>query len=127
MPAHYYFTNSLPKLLMSALPLALFGLGWGVADRLDMLANGNSRGNGGKGFGKAVWEIWCLFGSAMAGLLGAMSAVGHKVGCKRLAEYALEVLTPPGMAIRRLRGPHLQPYRSADRRVAVRVSLSHRR
>ncbi|RSH92921.1 dolichyl-P-Man:Man(7)GlcNAc(2)-PP-dolichol alpha-1,6-mannosyltransferase [Saitozyma podzolica] len=78
MPAHYYFTNSLPKLLMSALPLAVFGLVWAAADKLGMLGNGNSNGNGGKGFGKAVWEIWCLFGPALAGLLGAMSAVGHK-------------------------------------------------
>jgi hypothetical protein len=94
MPAHYYFTNSLPKLLMSALPLAVFGLVWAAADKLGMLGNGNSNGNGGKGFGKAVWEIWCLFGPALAGLLGAMSAVGHKVGAATIPDSRWKADSP---------------------------------
>lgn len=74
MSRHYYFTNSLPKLLVgTALPLALGGAIW-----LSSVV-----GFGGKwarNTGQNVGEVAWTFGPGLVGLVGGMSLIGHKVG-----------------------------------------------
>jgi alpha-1,6-mannosyltransferase len=75
MPAHYYITNSLPKLLMTALPLVFVGITLGASERIGLVIQDN------KGLGRAVAELGGMFGAGVVVLIGAMSAVGHKVSC----------------------------------------------
>ena len=84
MSKHYYFTNSLPKLLGStALPLAIGGLAWLInlhPDVREAKAGTDSAWskwtrNTGRNVGEVVWT----FGPGVIGLVGGMSLIGHKV------------------------------------------------
>jgi alpha-1,6-mannosyltransferase len=83
MSKHYYFTNSLPKLLCgTAVPLAIGGLAWiaslvsapGAKGKNDNVWSKWTRSTG-RNVGEVVWT----FGPGVVGLLGGMSLVGHKV------------------------------------------------
>jgi hypothetical protein len=83
MSRHYYFTNSLPKLLCgTAVPLAIGGLACvaslvsaaGAKGKQDSVWAKWTRSTG-RNVGEVVWT----FGPGVVGLLGGMSLVGHKV------------------------------------------------
>jgi alpha-1,6-mannosyltransferase len=83
MSKHYFFTNSLPKLLCgTAVPLAIGGLAWiaslvsapGAKGKNDNVWSKWTRSTG-RNVGEVVWT----FGPGVVGLLGGMSLVGHKV------------------------------------------------
>ncbi|WWC58720.1 uncharacterized protein I303_101264 [Kwoniella dejecticola CBS 10117] len=83
---HYYFSNSLPKLLLSSLPLAgLAGVAWSL--RLLGVRKGGKEGD--KVY-EGVGEIGKIFGVGVVALIGAMSLVGHKEW--RFIIYAIPVL-----------------------------------
>ncbi|WRT64150.1 uncharacterized protein IL334_001079 [Kwoniella shivajii] len=76
MPFHYYFTNSLPKILLTSLPLiVLSGLIW--FSRLTGI-NTKIAGKEGEKVYEGVGEIIKLFGAGTVTLIGAMSLIGHK-------------------------------------------------
>jgi alpha-1,6-mannosyltransferase len=87
MSKHYYFSNSLPKLLMGALPLAALGVALVPASRL-----GVARKWMGLGQVKAIQEVTGRLGMGLGvvGLLGGLSAVGHKEW--RFVVYAVPVV-----------------------------------
>ncbi|KAK8865936.1 hypothetical protein IAR55_001085 [Kwoniella newhampshirensis] len=73
MSWHYYFTNSLPKLLMGSAPLIVAGAGiWALGLAGVSIERKSERV--GEGYG----EIMKIFGGALVALIGGMSAVGHK-------------------------------------------------
>jgi alpha-1,6-mannosyltransferase len=83
MSKHYYFTNSLPKLLCgTAVPSAIGGLAWiaslaqsaGLKGKNDSIWKKWTR-NTGRNVGEVVWT----FGPGVVGLVGGMSLIGHKV------------------------------------------------
>ncbi|KAL7424772.1 Dol-P-Man:Man(7)GlcNAc(2)-PP-Dol alpha-1,6-mannosyltransferase [Cryptotrichosporon argae] len=78
-PAHWYATRALPKLLAGAAPLLLLLPLAGV--RKGRYAMGGSR---------AAGEVLRLLGPAVLGLIGGLSAVGHKEW--RFIVYAVPVL-----------------------------------
>lgn len=82
MSKHYYFTNSLPKLLSgTAVPIAIGGLAWiasllssaGVKGKKDDIWSKWTK-NAGRNVGEVVWT----FGPGIVGLVGGMSLIGHK-------------------------------------------------
>lgn len=86
MSKHYYFTNSLPKLLAgTAVPLGVGGLIWlatltrsvGVKskDRRQDEANSKWLRATGRNVGEVIWT----FGPGVIGLVCGMSVIGHKV------------------------------------------------
>lgn len=84
MSRHYYFTNSLPKLLVgTSIPLAIGGLVW--TGSLLGMGMGTKRGQGSqwdkwiKVTGRSVGEVVWTFGPGVVGLVGGMSMIGHKV------------------------------------------------
>ncbi|WVR05888.1 hypothetical protein IAU60_002914 [Kwoniella sp. DSM 27419] len=86
MPFHYYFTNSLPKLLLSSSLLLPVGLGvWFLRS-----AGARAGGKAGAKVEEGVGEVLRLFGLGIATLLGAMSCIGHKEW--RFIIYALPIL-----------------------------------
>jgi alpha-1,6-mannosyltransferase len=87
MSKHYYFTNSLPKLLMGCLPLAALGAVMVITTRL-----GVGRSLVGLGYVKGIEEVLVRLGMGLGGvgLLGGLSAVGHKEW--RFVVYAVPVV-----------------------------------
>ncbi|OCF33338.1 hypothetical protein I316_05080 [Kwoniella heveanensis BCC8398] len=76
MSKHYYFTNSLPKLLVGSLPLVALGLGvWALSTLGIKVA---FAGREGVKVPEGVGETLRLFGLGVLGLIGAMSCIGHK-------------------------------------------------
>jgi len=83
MSKHYYFTNSLPKLLGgTAVPLGIGGLAWvsnfgqasaGKVKKDTALAKWT------RSVGRNVGEVVWTFGPGVVGLVGGMSLIGHKV------------------------------------------------
>jgi len=82
MSRHYYFTNSLPKLLGgTAVPLAIGGLAW-IAGLVSAAAKGKTDNIWAKWMrttGRNVGEVVWTFGPGVIGLVGGMSLIGHKV------------------------------------------------
>jgi alpha-1,6-mannosyltransferase len=87
MSRHYYLTNSLPKLLMGCFPLAAAGGLLVLAARF-----GVGRRWFGLGQAKSLEEVSVRLGMgvAVAGLVGGLSAVGHKEW--RFVVYAVPVV-----------------------------------
>jgi len=83
MSKHYYFTNSLPKLLGgTAVPLAIGGLAWIASLALAASAQGKKDNMWAKWMrttGRNVGEVVWTFGPGVIGLVGGMSLIGHKV------------------------------------------------
>lgn len=87
MSKHYYFSNSLPKLLCgTAVPLAIGGLAWSISlyqgvkggkTGVDSIWNKWTR-NTGRNVGEVIWT----FGPGVIGLVGGMSLIGHKVSIR---------------------------------------------
>jgi alpha-1,6-mannosyltransferase len=86
MSKHYYFTNSLPKLLAgTAVPLGAGGLIW-LATLVGVVGTKSQSGRveeasrkwlnmTGRNVGEVVWS----FGPGVLGLVCGMSVIGHKV------------------------------------------------
>lgn len=87
MSKHYYFTNSLPKLLMGCLPLAGLSVLLVLCTRL-----GVGRKWIGLGHVKGIEEVLVRsgLGAGVVGLLGGLSAVGHKEW--RFVVYAVPIV-----------------------------------
>ncbi|WWD17880.1 hypothetical protein CI109_102324 [Kwoniella shandongensis] len=85
MSWHYYFTNSLPKLLVGSAPLLVVGVGAWLLDIVGVKVDGKNR-NLAKGYG----EVLKTFGAGVVALIGAMSAVGHKEW--RFIIYSIPIL-----------------------------------
>jgi alpha-1,6-mannosyltransferase len=85
MSRHYYFTNSLPKLLGgTAVPLAFGGLTWMYSLYLGSTSQtkntaGVTWNKWAKKTGRDVGEVIWTFGPGVVGLVGGMSLIGHKV------------------------------------------------
>jgi alpha-1,6-mannosyltransferase len=86
MSKHYYFTNSLPKLLAgTAAPLGLGGLVW--LSTLAGVGSGKSKSGAAGGLeakwmratGRNVGEVVWTSGPGVVALVGGMSVIGHKV------------------------------------------------
>lgn len=84
MSKHYYLTNSLPKLLMASLPLSLLGLIWAGTNKA---GHGPSMGGSGRGVLEIIGRTG--LGMGVVGLIGGLSAVGHKEW--RFVVYAVPV------------------------------------
>ncbi|KAK6905709.1 hypothetical protein I203_106539 [Kwoniella mangroviensis CBS 8507] len=86
MPWQYYFTNSLPKILMASLPLGgLAGAIW-----FFRLIGVNVGGKEGAKIYEGMGEVVKVFGAGVVGLIGTMSLVGHKEW--RFIIYAIPIL-----------------------------------
>ena len=83
MSKHYYFTNSLPKLLGgTAVPLAIGGLAWIANLVLAAGAKGkkdNAWSKWTRNTGRNVGEVAWTSGPGVVGLVLGMSLIGHKV------------------------------------------------
>jgi len=83
MSKHYYFTNSLPKLLCgTAVPLVIGGLAWIASLVLGAGAKGKKDtiwAKWARSTGRNVGEVTWTFGPGVVGLVGGMSLIGHKV------------------------------------------------
>lgn len=99
MSRHYYFTNSLPKLLVgTALPLAIGGGIWSASSV-------GFVGKWARGVGRNVGEVVWTFGPGVLGLIGGMSLIGHKVSCDKpqsCCDHTAHTLTSAGMAVHRI-------------------------
>jgi len=93
MSKHYYFTNSLPKLLGgTAVPIAIGGLAWIASLASAAGAQGKKDSVWAKWMrttGRNVGEVVWTFGPGVVGLVGGMSLIGHKVSLAlELSRYA---------------------------------------
>jgi alpha-1,6-mannosyltransferase len=91
MSKHYYFTNSLPKLLCgTVVPLVIGGLAW----LLSLVPGAAGKGKRDtawtkwtRSLGRNVGEVVWTFGPGVIGLVGGMSLIGHKVSWPQIRGF----------------------------------------